>query len=74
MIMIAGQTYRCQNRECGCEIQVVKASIEAQSNPRCCCGSEMKKPYEKPSLRSLSDVEVKARFGSKNLVSRNQSN
>jgi hypothetical protein len=58
MSMTEGQIYRCQNLHCGCEIRVVKASIEAKSNPRCCCGSEMKKPYTKPVLRMLnSDSE-----------------
>lgn len=54
MFMTEGQIYHCQNRHCGCEIKVVKTSIGAKSNPRCCCGSEMKKPYTKPALRILS--------------------
>jgi predicted nucleic acid-binding Zn ribbon protein len=51
--MKQGQTYRCQNRDCGCEVQVLKASIEASANPRCRCGAEMKKPYEKPVFNEL---------------------
>jgi hypothetical protein len=58
MFMTEGQIFRCQDRHCGCEIRVVKASTEAKSNPRCCCGSEMKKPYTKPALRILnSNIE-----------------
>jgi hypothetical protein len=53
MSMAEGQIYRCQNRECGCEIRVTKASSNTNSNPRCCCGAEMKKPYTRPVLRSL---------------------
>jgi len=40
-MMLIGQRYRCQNVECGAEIEVKKASIEGRSNPRCCCGAEM---------------------------------
>jgi hypothetical protein len=53
MSMTEGQVYRCQNRQCGCEITVVKPSTQADANPRCCCGSEMKKPYTKPAPRIL---------------------
>ncbi len=63
MLMTEGKVYRCQNRDCGCEIKVIKPSIESNSNPRCCCGAEMKKPYSKPVLRTLDpDFEVLARF------------
>jgi len=53
-MMLIGQRYRCQNVECGAEIEVKKASIECRSNPRCCCGAEMKKPYTPPVLRTFS--------------------
>lgn len=57
--MTDGQIYRCQNRDCGCEIRVIRRSMEANSNPRCCCGTEMKKLYQKPVLRALpSDIDV----------------
>jgi hypothetical protein len=59
--MAEGQVYRCQNRDCGCEVRVIKPSIESNSNPRCSCGAEMKKPYNKPVLQALnSDIEVLA--------------
>ena len=59
MAMSEGQVYRCQNRNCGCEVRVLRPSIQARANPRCCCGAEMKKPYRKPALRTLSsDIEV----------------
>jgi len=56
MILIAGQTYRCQNSACRAEIQVTKSSVEGASNPRCCCGSEMKKPYVKPVPKTVRPV------------------
>ena len=50
--MKKGQRYLCQNRLCGCELEVTKASAaEIVQNPRCGCGAEMKKPYVKPQLR-----------------------
>jgi hypothetical protein len=59
MAMTEGQIYRCQNRTCSCEIKVLRTSLLALANPRCCCGAEMKKPYRKPALRILdSDIEV----------------
>ncbi len=63
MSMIEGQVYRCQNRDCGCEVRVIKPSIESNSNPRCSCGAEMKKPYKTPVLRTLDpDSEILAHF------------
>jgi len=62
MLMTEGQVYRCQNRDCGCEVKVIKPSIESNSNPRCSCGAVMKKPYKEPVLRTLnSDIEILAR-------------
>lgn len=54
MLMTEGQAYRCQNRACNCEVVVTKPSSEGPSNPRCCCGSEMKKPYLSPVMRELT--------------------
>jgi hypothetical protein len=49
--MRKGQRFVCQNSECGCELEVIKAPIaDSASNPRCACGVEMKKPYIKPSV------------------------
>src|SRR6266566_7827846 len=40
MTMKIGQRYRCLNPDCCCEIEVTRASTEANTNPRCCCGAE----------------------------------
>ena len=42
-MMRAGESYRCADPECGCEVEVVKGSEleRAAANPRCCCGKEM---------------------------------
>ena len=61
MILQKGQRYRCQNRECAAEIEVTKGSIEGEFNVRCCCGWEMKKPYNRPVLANRgADREVLA--------------
>jgi hypothetical protein len=57
MTITAGMRLRCQNPDCGCEIEVHRASKKAESNPRCCCcGAEMKRTYAKPALRELDDT------------------
>ena len=58
MTMQVGQSYRCQNPDCRCEIEVTKASMETVTNPRCGCGAEMKRPYEKPGFKSLDSKSV----------------
>jgi hypothetical protein len=67
MVITEGQVFRCQNRDCGCEIRVLRTSINAPANPRCCCGAEMKKPYRKPVFPShSSDLELTAAKSNKN--------
>lgn len=53
-IMAVGQRYRCQNPHCRCEIEVIQPSAPSQSMPRCICGAEMKKPYQKPQFRKCT--------------------
>jgi hypothetical protein len=42
-MMRTGETYRCTDPGCGCEIEVIKGSEAGRgaSSPRCCCGREM---------------------------------
>jgi hypothetical protein len=56
-----GQVWRCLNDACGAQV-TVSASGELQEgdNPRCCCGSQMKMPYEQPRIR-LSDNSQEVR-------------
>jgi hypothetical protein len=56
--MRRGAVYRCQNPGCRAEIEVTRDSVEGPSNPRCCCGAEMKKRYTKPVLRVLDKDKV----------------
>jgi len=61
MLLREGQRYRCQNRDCQAEIEVTKDSIEGDFRPRCCCGSEMKKPYNPPVFTNRdADREILA--------------
>ncbi len=44
MALQKGEKYRCQ--ECGCEIEVTQGPQRGSGgdrNPRCCCGTEMRK-------------------------------
>src|SRR5712671_6885267 len=48
MIMKSGERWHCVNPGCGCAVLVeTKGEIEGQ-NPRCACGSIMKKSYTPP--------------------------
>jgi hypothetical protein len=49
---------RCTNRDCGSEILVTKTGeIEGLATPRCCCGGEMKKPYQSPKVRKIEGAD-----------------
>jgi hypothetical protein len=60
MVLRKAQIYLCQNEGCRAEIHVMKDSIEGSSNPRCCCGTEMKKPYTKPILKTIHAYEKRS--------------
>jgi hypothetical protein len=62
MKMLTGRRYRCQNRECGAEIEVMRDSIEGRSILRCCCGTVMKMPYSKPILTTLKNGAASKAF------------
>jgi hypothetical protein len=64
MILRKGQQFRCQNRRCRAEIEVTRDSMEGESNPRCCCGAEMKKLWTTPVVSRLEETpEVAHLFG-----------
>lgn len=45
MALQQGETYRCQNEDCGCEITVTKGAGPGGGDqaPQCCCGLEMER-------------------------------
>ena len=56
------ERWRCTNPDCGTEIVVTKtAGMEGGTNPRCCCGAAMKKPYQSPTLRNIADADKSVR-------------
>jgi hypothetical protein len=51
--MKARERWHCVNLDCGCQIVVeISGEIEGQ-NPRCACGSVMKKKYPSPVFTYL---------------------
>jgi hypothetical protein len=53
MVMKSGERWHCVNPACGCVVLVESnGQIEGQ-NPRCACGSMMKKGYRSPVFRYL---------------------
>ena len=51
MNMRKGEKWVCSNPTCRCEFVVTVASApEDGVNPRCCCGSKMKKVYAAPAF------------------------
>ena len=58
MLMKSGERWHCMNTACGCAVLVeVNGEIEGQ-NPRCACGSVMKKAYSPPVFRYLDFLKL----------------
>lgn len=52
-MMKSGERWHCTNAACGCTILIeINSDVEGE-NPRCTCGSVMKKPYSPPVFRYL---------------------
>jgi hypothetical protein len=53
--MQRGEKWHCVTAGCGAEIVVTESSKSLQTGkPRCGCGGDMKRPYEKPMSRKLN--------------------
>jgi len=69
MAMQIGERWICSNAECRCELVVTHSGhTGAGTNPRCFCGSRMKKRYTAPTFREIRQDEAKSlheRFFSK---------
>ncbi len=60
------ERFVCQSAACRRETEIALPSNGRAGqfvNPRCACGSEMKKAYSRPVLRELSKPEAILRFG-----------
>ena len=53
MIMKSGERWHCVNPACGCAVLVESNGEVEGSNPRCPCGSILKKDYSPPAFRYL---------------------
>ena len=53
MVMHTGKRWFCTNRKCGCSIVVERGTARDGTNPRCSCGSVMKKEFRSPVLSYL---------------------
>jgi hypothetical protein len=63
MRMREGERWHCTNPNCRCEILVtVAGGQEGHTNPTCCCGALMKKPYKPPVLRRIEKHEELAQI------------
>jgi hypothetical protein len=58
MRMKSGERWQCMNPACQCTVLVETSSEAGGSNPRCTCGSVMKKPYAPPVFRCLDFLSV----------------
>jgi hypothetical protein len=59
MIMKSGEHWHCTNVACGCSVFVETAGKKEGSNPRCPCGSVMKKDYLAPVFREMEIVDLR---------------
>lgn len=57
-----GTVYVCTNLDCGRTAEFTASPTFPSPPRRCVCGSVMKRPYSKPSLRVLSKRETEARL------------
>lgn len=58
MKMRKGEKWLCSNLSCRSEFLVATGSApENGVNPRCCCGSKMKKVYAAPALWKIPNSE-----------------
>jgi hypothetical protein len=53
MVMKSGERWHCINPACGCVVLVESNGEVEGANPRCTCGSVMKKDYSPPVFRYL---------------------
>jgi hypothetical protein len=57
MRMNPGELWRCCNQSCLSEIRIHAPSADG-ANPRCACGSPMKKDYKPPVFRYLEFLRL----------------
>ena len=74
MTMRERERWICSNPKCRCQVYVmVAAGPTSGTNPRCSCGSAMKKAYSAPSFTRLElsdDLKVVQELFSSGVISR----
>lgn len=58
MVLQSGERWRCTNQNCGCTIVIESGTPCDGINPRCSCGSVMKKEYKSPVLSYLDFLRL----------------
>lgn len=58
MLMKAGERWHCTNLACRSEVFVESESKIEGDNPRCTCGTAMKKNYKPPVFRYLDFLRI----------------
>jgi hypothetical protein len=58
MMMKTGERWHCTNPACRCEVLVQVHSEVDGNNPRCVCGTPMKKKYVAPNFTYLEFLRV----------------
>ena len=53
MVMKSGEHWHCLNPACRCSVVIENSSEGEGQNPRCACGSIMKKDYSPPVFHYL---------------------
>jgi hypothetical protein len=61
MLMKSGERWHCMNPACLCAVLVETSGELEGHNPRCSCGSIMKKEYAPPVFRYLEFLRVAER-------------
>ncbi len=60
-----GQHWICSNPCCASEVFVIAAEWSQAANPKCSCGSSMKKIYTAPKVRSIVDPSERKSYQDK---------
>lgn len=58
MVMKSGENWHCVNPLCGCVVVVEAGGKIEGHNPRCACGSVMKKDYSPPVFHYLDFLKL----------------
>ena len=58
MVMHLGERWHCTNLSCRCTILVESGTSGEGTNPRCSCGSVMKKEFKSPVFSYLDFLQL----------------